>query len=250
MPFIHAPKQSPYTPYQEPSRSIHSPPLQVPLQTTPFHPNLIPTSTHLNTYPAHHHPPTPTMTNYQNPHPTPIMKAYRKLDHKVRSQFGFHLLPPSSSTLLKRRRAPHVSTLIAATKDRAQNQNPSAGSKPGIAMPMPPKARLRGDPLWMKTPTQVSRQLPRSKGAGTSAAPTQTTAHKGTRPKGIKDSKREAVERYRAELATHHASQAPSRAEQEKALARLVREQALPGAMERARRKRVEEEGDSYFCFA
>ena len=102
----------------------------------------------------------------------------------------------------------------------------------------------------MKTPAQISKSKAHGQRAGTSAAPTQTTAHKGTRPKGIKDSKREVVERYRAELATHHASQAPSRAEQEKALARLVREQALPGAVERARRKRVEEEGDSYFCFA
>ena len=124
-------------------------------------------------------------------------------------------------------------------------------------MPMPPKARLRGDAFWMKTPAQVSRQLPRSKAqgqrSGTSGAPIETVAQKGIkgdRPKGIKGGKREVVDRYRAELVTHHASRAPTRAEQEKALARLVREQALPDAVERLRRRRVEEEGDSYFCFA
>ena len=123
-------------------------------------------------------------------------------------------------------------------------------------MPPPPKARLRGDPFWMKSPAQVSRQLPLSKTQGQrqrdggSAAVVKKTEERVVKgDKGIKGGKTEVVDRYKAELATHHASQAPSRAEREKALARAVREQALPGARERARRRRVEEEGDGYFCF-
>lgn len=203
------------------------------------------------------------MPTYQNPHPPPIMKAYHKLSQKVYSKPAFQLLPPSSSTLLKRRRAPHVSALIAATRERAQSTDASSSSSKSAEtqMPPPPKARLRGDGFWMKTRTQVSRQLslPRSSSrsqksrSGSGAAPGHNTAQKGVKGKTrVKQGERGVVDpvqaRYKSELVTHHGCQAPSKAEQERALARMFREQAKVDVAERARRRR-EEEGDSYFCF-